>query len=381
MLLIAPKSPGKEPKTAAAPSGAASTAPPHDVHGVGHWLDLLTSDDPVKRKKAADHLTAVGPEAANELPVLVQRSTSENVLVRLWAVSCLGQIGPAAKEALAAILDRLADEQPLVREKAARAIEHAAPEAKPFVPALLHGLDEKDDGRRAAAVELFRRNLKTARISRFRFWACSCGRVYIKVDLGGRLRKMADAPEEVSWDGKRSCGQCGAHYDDREIYAGKHDVPEQYWARLRSKFGKHLILPDDFLAADREDASYRISDDARPHEAEVNLESLAPFSLALESPALEGEQGYAIAAEPPPVYGVLGQQRQAKAVELVPGVEVAKSGKYKCTSCAKKRLNAAREASAGSTPPRASIVMQFKAGKTFTECPNCRDLTEWEWLG
>jgi hypothetical protein len=142
-----------------------------------------------------------------------------------------------------------------------------------------------------------------------------------------------------------------------------------------------LILPDDFLAADREDASYRISDDARPHEAEVNLESLAPFSLALESPALEGEQGYAIAAEPPPVYGVLGQQRQAKAVELVPGVEVAKSGKYKCTSCAKKRLNAAREASAGSTPPRASIVMQFKAGKTFTECPNCRDLTEWEWLG
>jgi hypothetical protein len=96
---------------------------------------------------------------------------------------------------------------------------------------------------------------------------------------------------------------------------------------------------------------------------------------------LEGDNGYAIsAATPTPVYGVLGQL-SAGTVELVPGVEVPESGKYKCTSCAKKRLKAAKEANASPVPPRASVVMQFKAGKTFTECPNCRDLTEWEWLG
>ncbi len=383
MLLIAPKSPAKAPMPAATPTTGetASAAPANDVHGVGHWLELLASEDPVKRKKAANHLAGVGPEAASQLPVLVQHSTSENMLVRHWAVACMGQIGPAAKDAVGALLDRLADEQPLVREKAARAIEHVMAEAKPFVPALLHGIQEKDDDRRGAAIELFRRNLKTAGISRFRFWACTCGRVYIKVDLDQRLRKMVDAPEEVSWEGKRSCSQCGAHYFDREVYAGKYDVAEQYWARLQSKFGQQLSLPEDFLADAQEGAGYRISDDGRPHEAELNMPSMAPFSLALESPSLEGEQGYAIAAEAaPPVYGVMGQQ-QAKAVELVPGVEVNKSGKYKCTSCAKKRLSAARETSAGSTPPRASIVMQFKAGKTFTECPNCRDLTEWEWLG
>jgi DNA-directed RNA polymerase subunit RPC12/RpoP len=378
MLLIAPKSAAKAPKEAA----VAGATPHHDVSKLDPWFDLLASDDPSQRKKGADHLAAVGPDAAHELPVLIRRSTSENMLIRHWAVACIGHIGPVAKGALAALMDRLGDDEPLVREKAAKAIEHVLPEAKPFVSALLHGLEEKDDHRRAAAIELFRRNLKTTGISRFRFWACTCGRVYIKVDLEQRLRKMVDAADEVSWEGKRSCGQCGAHYEDRDIYAGKHDVPEQHWSRLRTKFGPHLSVPDDFLDDTREDAGYRISDDAASQHVDLSIPSLAPFSIALESPALEGEQGYAISASaPPPVYGVLGQQHGKETVELVPGVEVPKSGKYKCTSCAKKRLKAASEASAGPTPPRASIVMQFKAGKTFAECPNCRDLTEWEWLG
>jgi hypothetical protein len=381
MLLIAPKSAARAPKETATAGAAASSTPRNDVHKLDEWLGLLTSDDPSQRKKGADRLAAVGPEAASELPLLVERSTSESVLVRHWAVACIGQIGSAAHEARPTLLDRLRDDQPLVRDKAVKAIEQVTPEAAPFVPALLRGLQEKDDDRRAAAIELFRRNLKTTGVSRFRFWVCTCGRVYIKIDLEERLRKMVDAPDEVSWEGKRSCGQCGARFEDREIYSGTYDVPEQHWPRLRTKFGSQLSVPDDFLADDRDDAGYRLSDNAASQQADVNMPSLAPFSISLESPASEGEQGYAISAPPPPVYGVLGHQGEPETVELVPGVEVPKSGKYKCTSCAKKRLKAASETSAGSSPPRASIVMQFKAGKTFTECPNCRDLTEWEWLG
>jgi formate dehydrogenase maturation protein FdhE len=373
MFLIAPPGPGRP---AAQPEQPSST-PLYDGQRIEHWLDLLTSDDPADRKKAANNLAAVGPEAASELTLLIQRTTSQNVLVRHWSTACIGRMGSVAKAAMSALVDRLSDEQPLVREKAARAIEQVMPDAKPFVPALLRGLEAADEARRAEAIDLFHRNLKTSGISRFRFWSCTCGRVYIKLDLEQRLRKLVEAPDEVSFEGKRSCRQCGAVYDDRDIYEGKHDVPEPYWPKLQSKFGQQLSLADNFLASAPADPGYRISDEERSHEVVVNMASLAPFALSLESPALEeGDQGYVIAAAPAaPVYGVLGQQGD---VELVPGVEVPRSGKYKCTSCAKKRLSMV---GGGPSPARASVVMQFKEGKRFTECPNCRDLTEWEWLG
>lgn len=380
-------------KTLLVPAAAASQkpdagvdtprAPLYDGKPVEHWLELLTSSDPSQRRKAADVLAGVGPEAAGELATIVSQSTSEHVLVRHWSTVCLGAIGPAAKEALPALLARLSDEQPLVREKAAHAIEQVVPDARPFVPRLLKGLNEKDGERRAAAVELFRRNLQTAGISRFRFWACTCGRVYIKIDLEQRLRKLVDSPESVSWDGKRACAQCGAQFDDRDIYAGKYDVPDAHWPRLMSKFGKQLSVPVDFLADAKQDESYRISDDAHSHDALPSTPSLEPFSMAMAGPAaVESDQGYAIAEAPqaPPVYGVLGQKREsATTQELVPGAVVQVTGDYKCTACGKKRL-ASAAATSGPTPARASVVMPFKAGKTFTECPQCGDLTEWKLL-
>jgi hypothetical protein len=376
LFLIPPQAP-LEPS---AEKGVGKPPPLYDGQRADHWLDLLETGDPAERKKAANILAGVGPEAASELSVFVERSASQNVLVRHWATSCIGRIGPAAKGALNALLDRLSDEQPLVREKAARSIEQVLPDAKSFLLALLHGLDEKEENRRAAAMELFRLNLKTAGISRFRFWACTCGRVYIKLDLDQRLRKMVDAPDEVDWDGTRTCRQCGAQFDDRDVYSGKYDVPEPHWPKLRSKFGDQLSVPDDFLSAAPQDVVYRISEDARLNEAPIIASSLAPFSISLESPAaLEIEQGYAIAsATVPPVYGVLGSHGAIPAgVELVPDTTVPRSGKYRCTACSKKRLSTA---SAEPSPARASVVMQFKEGKTFTECPNCGDLTEWEWL-
>ncbi|HVA47641.1 MAG TPA: HEAT repeat domain-containing protein [Pirellulales bacterium] len=364
------------------PSGAAQ-APAYDGKPLAFWLDLLASSDASERRKAADILAGVGPEAASELGTFVRYGESEHVLARHWATVCLGAIGPAAKEALPALYARLGDDQPLVREKAAKVIEQVMPEARPFVPHLLRGLNEKDDDRRAAAVELFRRNLRTAGISRFRFWACPCGRVYIKVDLEQRLRQMADSPDAVSWEGKRSCRQCGAQFDDRDIYAGKYDVPETHWSRLMSKFGKQLSVPDDFLDDTKQDAGYRISDESHGNDPILTMPSLEPFSMALAAPAsMEGDQGYAIAeAAPPPIYGALGPRRQTDAEqERVPGAVVGQSGKYKCTSCGKKRLSTALSTSVGPAPGRASVVMQFKAGKTFTECPQCGELTEWELL-
>lgn len=375
-LLIPPVAATSKTPAATAPAG-----PLYDGKLAAHWLDLLASADPADRRKAADVLAGVGPEAVADIETFVSRSTSEHVLVRHWATVCLGAVGPGAKEAVPALLARLNDDQPLVREKAAHSIEQVLPDARHFVRHLLLALNEKDDDRRAAAIELFRRNLQTGGVSRFRFWACTCSRVYIKLDLEQRLRQMVDSPESINWDGKRVCGQCGAQYDDREIYAGKYDVPEVHWPKLVSKFGKHLSVPLDFLADAKQDEGYRISDESQGHDPLIGMPLLEPFSLAMAGPAsLETDQGYAIAeaASPPPVYGVLGQKRESStAQELVPGTLVQVTGKYKCITCGKKRL---ASAAAAPTAPRASVVMPFKAGKTFTECPQCGELTEWELL-
>ena len=356
--------------------------PSYDGQRLEHWLDLLASADPAERRKAADVLAGVGPEAAGELPTLVARSRSPHVLVRHWATVCIGQVGTAAKDALELLFERLDDEQPLVREKAAKAIEQVVPDTRPFLPRLLRELNDKDADQRRAAIEVFRRDMKTAGVSRFRFWACTCGRVYIKLDLEERLRKLVDSPDEVRWQGNRTCGQCGSLYEDRDIYAGKYDVAEPYWPKLRSKFGRHLSVPDDFFDDRQQDAGYRISDDVGGNDL-IAAPSPGAFSLSLGTAVSVGsDEGYAIAEAPnPPLYGVLGpRSAQEKAIELVPGAIVPESGKYKCTACSKRRLSSPPEGAAEKTPVRASVVMPFKAGKTFTECPKCGELTEWELL-
>ncbi|MGH7136797.1 MAG: HEAT repeat domain-containing protein [Pirellulales bacterium] len=385
MLLIAqPQTPGASveapAETVAAGAGKTLVESPsrptslvYDGHGLEHWFDLLASPDPNERRKAAEVLSGVGPEAASELSTLISRSTAPHILVRHWATVCLGQIGTAAKEAIDALMSRLDDEQPLVREKAVQSIEQVLPEARPFLPRLQRELNAKDADR-AHAIEVFRRDLKTAGVSRFRFWACTCGRVYIKLDLDERLRKMVAAPHEVDWEGMRACGHCGARYADRDVYAGKYDVPEPHWPKLRAKFGKQLSVPDDFFDDAKQDAGYRISDEAFPTDL-AGMPSLGAFSLALDTIiTTESEKGYAIAAAPAAM--PIGAQGVAKEeVELVPGATVPKTGKYKCRTCSKKRLAKPGQPSEPSLV-QASVVMPFKSGKTFSECPKCGDLTD-----
>lgn len=269
-----------------------------------HWFDLLTDIDPMQRRKATEMLATVGAEAAAEQPALVERLKAEHVLVRHWAIVCLAQIGVAAQPSVAPLVERLRDDEPLIRQKAAWAIGVVLPEARSFTAALLRGLSDKSAEVRAAAIERFQRDLKTAGISRFRYWACSCGRVALKRDLEPRLRQMVDAPGQASWQGELVCTKCQARYAVRDVYQGKHDVPEKYWTKLRARYGDPLQVPDEFfgeLPVDTQDSGYRILDDSQAGPAAGEMPSLAAFSAPLLADFDEvANQSYRIADDPPP---------------------------------------------------------------------------------
>lgn len=366
---------GEHHTPGAAPESPA--APRYNGQLLEHWFNLLTAADANDRRQAAEVLGGVGPEAVGEINMLIAHTARPHVLVRHWATVCLGQIGPQAKDALDALLARLQDEQPLVREKAAHAIGQVIPGGAAFVPRLLGELNRKDADH-SQAIEVFRRDLKTAGISRFRYWACACGRVYIKVDLEERLRNMVEAPHEMDWTAVRACAQCGAKYEDRDIYDGKYDVDEPYWPKLRVKFGNQLALSDDFFDETKQDVGYRLSNGSAAEQ--LGMPSPAVFSLNMETAfAVETNDGYALAAAPvaaPPLYERLAARVAApKKPEWVPGGTVPETGKYKCVSCAKRRLSGTVDTNALVQP---SVIVAFRAGKEFTECPRCGELTEWE---
>ncbi|HEX5444723.1 MAG TPA: HEAT repeat domain-containing protein [Pirellulales bacterium] len=291
------------------PSAEPSTTPRtavalYEGQPLTYWFDLLQDIDPMQRRKATEVLATVGAEAAAEQAALVERLEADHVLVRHWAIVCLAQLASAAQPSLESLVARLEDQEPLIRQKAAWAVGAVRPEAQPFVAALLRGLNDKAAEVRAAAIERFRRDLKTAGISRFRYWACSCGRVALKLDLEQRLRQMVDAPDQVSWQGELVCTKCQARYVMRDVYVGKHDVPEKYWAKLRARYGDSLRVPDEFfgdLAAATQDSGYRILDEAQPAGEEVP--SLAAFSAPLLAEAFDevANLSYKIADEPPPM--------------------------------------------------------------------------------
>ena len=297
------------PPMASAREGPPATSPPapqalYENQPLAHWFDLLRDNDPAQRRKAAEVLATVGAEAAGEQSALVERLESDHVLLRHWAIVCLAQIGVAAQPALEPLVARLADEEPLIRQKAAWAVGIVLPEAQPFVAALLRGLGHKAPEVRAAAVERFRRDLKTAGISRFRYWACSCGRVSLKRDLEQRLQRMVDSPGDVSWEGEFACTKCQARYTVRDVYEGKHDVPEKYWAKLRARYGEPLRVPDEFfgdLAVESQDSGYRLLDDSQASLPMDEAPSLAAFSAPILAFDEAANNAYKIADEPPPI--------------------------------------------------------------------------------
>ena len=390
MLLVPSPTAAEAPSAEATPAAAAPSAPLYEGRRAPEWLDLLSGGDQAQRRKAADVLSTVGPEAAVELAEFVDRLTSDHILIRHWSVVCLGRLGPDAQPAFEHLVARLLDDQPLIREKSIEAIGRVSPQASAFFPALRKGINDARAQSRETAVARFRLDLNTAGISRFRFWSCTCGRVYVKDDLEQRLRQLAEAPAAANWQGTLRCKHCPAAFPLYDVYAGKHDVPEKYWPKLRSKFGDRLSLPDDLLLGAEPNAAddgYRISDDGGSRALFDDLPSLAAFSAPLAVEALDdASAGYAIAASTPAVglaphgssaaHDVEDEQGDDEIEELTPGAIVPKTGKYRCTACTKSRLG-----QAGAATPKASVVKAFKAGKKFSACPQCGELTEWQWLG
>lgn len=368
-----------QPLTIPKAGPAAQPHPDYQGKRVADWLDLLEVDDPAARKHAAEVLSTIGPEAGTELSVFIERLEAEHVLLRHWAVTCLEKIGPAARGAVDALIKRLDDDEPLIREKAALALERIEPACAAFASRLRRGLTDKSASARASAVATFRRDMKTLGFSRCRFWACGCGSVYEKDDLEERLKLLADGAE-IKWEGTRGCKKCGRKYALREVYTGKHDVPQKFWPQLVQRFGDRVQVPGDFLAdPSQEPQGYQISDS----QAFDALTAGVPFGSSsmpvIAASASDAGVGYAL-AEPPPMHQALREaEGRATDNELVPGAMVRQTGKYKCTACHKVRLSQSKSAlKPGAAAQSKTVIKHFKAGKTFSECPHCGDITEWE---
>ncbi|OYV86220.1 MAG: hypothetical protein B7Z73_12130, partial [Planctomycetia bacterium 21-64-5] len=315
-----------------------------------------------------------------ELSVFIERLEAEHVLLRHWAVSCLERIGSAARPAVDALIKRLDDEEPLIRERSAAALERIEPACAAFVARLRRGWCDKNSARRASAVATFRREMKTLGISRCRFWACACGSVYEKDDLEERLKLLADG-SEIQWEGTRGCKKCGKSYALRDVYAGKHDVPQKFWPQLIKRFGDRVQVPVDLLAdASQGPQGYEISDSQRMDALALGLPG-TPSSMPVipPSPSLTDDDGYALAEAAPVHHTPPHLETDDADKEQVPGALVRKSGNYKCTACHKMRMSQSKSASKlGSAVQTKTVIKHFKAGRAFSECPQCGDLTEWQ---
>jgi uncharacterized UBP type Zn finger protein len=64
----------------------------------------LTDSDPLIRKRAADVLARIGPQAEKAVPDLVEALEDEDEAVRKSAALALGQIGPGAADAVPALV-------------------------------------------------------------------------------------------------------------------------------------------------------------------------------------------------------------------------------------------------------------------------------------
>jgi len=79
-------------------------------------------------------------------------------------------------------------------------------------------------------------------VSRCRFWMCtSCKGVIEKQELRQRIEAYS-GPGEVVVRGTVECGHCHTVYQQQDVYAGKHDLPRQYWALIEAKDGRPIEL-------------------------------------------------------------------------------------------------------------------------------------------
>jgi serine/threonine-protein kinase len=124
------------------PTPARPTEPPPPAVDpeVRRLAAALGDPDAAARRRAAQDLAALGPEAAPAAGALSAALADRNADVRLRAAEALGRIGPAARSSVAALTQALGDADPMVRAEAAKSLglmaEVASPAAGPLGAAL-----------------------------------------------------------------------------------------------------------------------------------------------------------------------------------------------------------------------------------------------------
>jgi HEAT repeat protein len=70
-------------------------------------VEVLADPNPVVRRRAAQALARIGPDARDAVPDLIVALQDRNEEVRKSAARALGQIGPDARAAIPALMDEL----------------------------------------------------------------------------------------------------------------------------------------------------------------------------------------------------------------------------------------------------------------------------------
>ena len=128
------------PEPTPAPARPAEPAAPAVDPEVQRLVAALGDRDPAARRRAAQDLASLGPEAAPALAALTAALGDRTPDVRLRAAEALGRIGPAGRPAVPALAQALRDADPMVRAEAAKTLglmaDAAAPAAVPLGEAL-----------------------------------------------------------------------------------------------------------------------------------------------------------------------------------------------------------------------------------------------------
>src|SRR5262245_44010924 len=103
--------------------------PTHEGKSLSRWVEQFRTARGNERNRAADAIGAMGPAAAEAVPVLVEALKDDDYHVP----RALARIGPPALPALKAALGH---EQPAVRSGAAEALGEMGPPARTAVAAL-----------------------------------------------------------------------------------------------------------------------------------------------------------------------------------------------------------------------------------------------------
>lgn len=100
---------------------------PQAVEAVPALVEVLPESEPLAQREILMALAAIGPPAQAAVPRIAPLLEDENAQVRYGAAYALGKIGPAAAEAVPNLLAQLTSEDSFYRVISAWALSHVAP--------------------------------------------------------------------------------------------------------------------------------------------------------------------------------------------------------------------------------------------------------------